>query len=306
MRGSDFAGLSAFVTIAEKKSFTQAAKELGLSTATLSQSIKALEGRFGVRLLNRTTRSVGVTLVGERLLARLKPVLADYNAALEALNDFRDRPCGLIRITVPPPAVEMILAPALGRFLKAYPDIRIEISVDATLTDIVADRFDAGVRVGRRVERDMIAVRVSKNLGLAVVASRDYLAAHGTPLNPQDLRGHNCIRFRFPSGEMFPWRFTRKGGSFEVAVEGSAIVNDEQLALKLAIDCVGILYHAEFYLGPLIKQKKLVPLFEDSLPVEDGLYLYYPSRRQNPPELQALIDFFKAEFKSREGRNASD
>jgi DNA-binding transcriptional LysR family regulator len=161
--------------------------------------------------------------------------------------------------------------------------------------------------VGRRIERDMIAVRISKNLGFAVAASRDYLSRHGTPQTPQDLRQHNCIRFRFPSGEIVPWRFTRKGGTFEVAVEGSAIVNDEHLAMKLALDGIGILYHAELYLGPLVAQKKLVPLLETSVPVEDGLYLYYPSRKQNPAALQALIDFLKADFKFRDGgRNASD
>src|SRR5262249_55219581 len=266
-----------------------------------SESIKALEDRLGVRLLNRTTRSVGLTLVGERLLSRLKPVIADYNAAIEGLNEFRDRPCGLIRLTVPPPAVTLILAPALSRFLNQYPEIQVEVSVNPALTDIVAQRFDAGIRAGRRVERDMIAVRVTKDLSFAVAASRDYLERHGTPGTPQDLSKHNCIRFRFPSGDIVPWRFKGKGSTYEVAVEGSAIVNDEQFALKLALDGVGILYHADFYIAPLVAQKKLVPLFANALPVEDAFYLYYPSRRQNPAALQALIDFLKAEFKLREG-----
>ena len=300
MRGSDFAGLSAFVTVAEKKSFTKAAKDLDISTPTLSQSLKALEDRLGVRLLNRTTRSVSPTLVGERLLARLKPVLADYNAAIEEVNVCRDQPGGLIRLTVPPPAADVILMPALSRFLKQYPEIHVEVSVNAALTNIVAERFDAGIRVGRRIERDMIAVRISKDLGFAVAASRDYFKAHGTPETPQDFRHHNCIRFRFPSGETIPWRFTRAGGIYEVAVEGSAIVNSESLALKLALDGVGILYHAEMYLGPLIRKKKLIPLFANSTPVEQGLYLYYPSRRQNPAALQVLIDFLKAEYRARD------
>jgi DNA-binding transcriptional LysR family regulator len=300
MRGSDFAGLSAFVTVAHKKSFTKAAKDLGLSTATLSQSLKALEDRLGVRLLNRTTRSVSPTLVGERLLTRLKPVLADYNAVLADVNDSRDRPGGLIRLTVPPPATDLILMPALSRFLKQFPEVRVEVSVDPALTNIVAERFDAGIRAGRRIERDMIAVRISKDLGYAVAASLDYLKLHGTPETPRDLRQHNCIRFRFPSGQTIPWRFTRLGGTYEVGVEGSAIVNDESLAMKLALDGVGILYHAEMYLGPLIREKKLIPLFANSTPVEQGLYLYYPSRRQNPVALQVLIDFLKAEYKARD------
>jgi DNA-binding transcriptional LysR family regulator len=301
VRGSDFAGLSAFVTVAERNSFTKAAKELGLSTATLSQSIKGLEERLGVRLLNRTTRSVGVTVVGERLLSRLKPALADYNAAIEGLNDFRERPCGLLRVTVPPPAIDLIFTPALSRFLKAYPEIRVEVSSDPALTDIVAERFDAGIRSGRRIERDMIAVRISKDLKYAVAASPSYLDARGTPAKPQDLRDHKCIRFRFATGELLPWRFSRKGGTYEVAVEATATINDERLAAQLAVDGAGILYHAELYLGPLVRQGKLVSLFENALPAGDALYLYYPSRRQNPAALQALIDFLKAEYKSRDG-----
>src|SRR6185437_7367144 len=160
MRGTQFAELSAFVAVAEHKSFTRAAQELGISTGTLSQSIRSLEERLGVRLLNRTTRSVSLSEVGERLLSRLRPVLDDYTAALESVNAFRDRPCGMLRLTVLPPAAEFLIAPMLARFLAAYPDIRVEILAEAALTDIVSERFDAGIRVGERVERDMVALRV--------------------------------------------------------------------------------------------------------------------------------------------------
>src|SRR5258705_8112992 len=200
MRGTQFAELSAFVAVAEQKSFTRAAKDLAISPATLSEAIRNLEDRLKVRLLNRTTRSVGLTAVGERLLARLRPVLDDYDAALESINDFRDRPSGRLRLTVVPPASEFLLPPVLARFLAQYPDISLEVLAEPALQDIVAERFDAGIRVGRRVERDMVAVRVSADVRILTVASPAYLAKRGTPKHPQDLRDHNCLRFRFPSG----------------------------------------------------------------------------------------------------------
>jgi DNA-binding transcriptional LysR family regulator len=297
MRGTQFAELSAFVTVAEQKSFTKAGKQLGLSTATLSQAIKNLEDRLGIRLLNRTTRSVGVTAVGERLLARLRPVLDDYEAALESINDFRDRPCGLLRLTVAPPAAEFIIAPMLPRFLAQYPEIQVEISVDGALRDIVAERFDAGIRPGHRVERDMIAVKLS-DVTLSVVASPGYLARMDTPEKPEDLSTHRCIRLRFPSGEIAPWRFRRRGKSYDVTVDGP-VVNEEHLVRHLAAAGTGIAYTPEAYVAPLIHDGMLVSMLRDCLPPPIGLYLYYPSRRQNPAALQALVDFLKAETKRR-------
>src|SRR5262245_593359 len=278
MRGSVFAELSAFVAVAEKKSFTKAAKQLGISTATLSQTIKSLEERLKVRLLNRTTRSVNPTEVGARLLARLTPVLDDYEAALESINTFRDKPCGSLRLSVVPPAVDLVIAPMLSRFLKQYPDIRIEVSSEPALTDIVAERFDAGIRIGQLVERDMIAVRVSGDMRWILVASPDYLAQRGTPERPQDLREHNCIRFRFPSGALSPWGFERKGSSVEVAGEGTIIVNDPHLGVRLAREGAGVFYAIEPYAAPLLKQRKLVALLEDWMPPPVVLFLYYPSR----------------------------
>jgi DNA-binding transcriptional LysR family regulator len=294
MRGTQFAELSAFVSVAEQQSFTRAAKQLGISTATLSQSIKSLEERLGVRLLNRTTRSVGVTEVGERLLARLRPVLDDYEAALDSINAFRDRPCGVVRLTVPPPAAEFVLAPLLSRFLREYPDVTMEISVDAGLTDIVAHRFDAGIRPGQRVERDMIALRLA-DLPYTLAASPEYLARKGVPQKPEDLRAHNCIRFRFPSGAFAPWRFQKKGKRLDVAVEGSATLDDSDLAARLAADGVGIVYTLEAYAAPYLKSGQLKPLLQDWLMPPEQFFLYYPSRRQNPGPLQALIEFLKQE-----------
>jgi DNA-binding transcriptional LysR family regulator len=299
MRGTRFAELSAFVAVAEQKSFTKAATQLGISTATLSQSIKTLEDGLGVRLLNRTTRSVNLTEVGSRLLGRLRPVLDDYEAALESINDFRDRPCGSLRLSVLPPAAEFLLTPLLPGFLKQYPDIRVEILSEPALTDIVAERFDAGIRIGQRVERDMVAVRVSEAVRTKLVASPDYLARRGPPVRPQDLREHNCIRFRFPSGAMVPWRFEKKGKQIEVAVEGTAIINDPGMGMRLAAEGIGLFYQLEDYAAPLLAQRKVVAILEDWIPPPDAYFLYYPSRKQNPAALQAFIDFLKANLKDR-------
>jgi DNA-binding transcriptional LysR family regulator len=296
MRGTQFAGLSAFVTVAEEKSFTKAAKILGVSTATLSQTVSGLEDRLGVRLLNRTTRNVAVTDAGERLLAQLRPVLDDYEAAIESINAFRDRPCGSLRLTVPPPVAEFLLAPILPRFMREYPDIRLEISSEPALTNIVTERFDAGIRPGKRVERDMIAVKFKNPFKWALAAAPAYLKEHGTPQHPEELRTHKCIRFRFPSG-ILPWVFEKRGRKVDVAVAGVAVVNEAYLATRLAADGAGILYHTEAYMRRELTAKKLVRLLEDWMPPPDDLYLYYPSRRQNPAALQAFIEFLKREEK---------
>jgi DNA-binding transcriptional LysR family regulator len=298
MRGTQFAELSAFVGVAEQKSFTKAAKQLGISTATLSQSIKSLEERLGVRLLNRTTRSVSLSPVGERLLGRLRPVLDDYEGALESINAFRDTPCGGLRLTVPPPAAEFILAPVLPRFLAQYPDVRVEVSVDSTLTDIVAERFDAGIRPGQRVERDMIALRLGEMRFVAAGAPA-YFARKCKPERPEDLRDHNCIRYRFRSRGVVPWRFQKKNKPLDVAVEGSAIVDDPHLALELALQGTGLLYTLEAYAAPYLRDGRLVPVLQDWVTPPEVFYLYYPSRRQNPAALQALIEFLKADVKTR-------
>jgi DNA-binding transcriptional LysR family regulator len=307
MRGTQFAELSAFVAVAEQKSFTKAAQQLGISTATLSQSIRSLEDRLRVRLLNRTTRSVNLTAVGERLLGRLRPVLDDYEKALESVNDFRDRPCGLLRLTVVPPAADFLLPSILPRFLAEYPDIKVEVLAEPALQDIVAERFDAGIRLGQRLERDMVAVRISGDIGLAVIASPAYLQKHGTPRQPQDLREHNCIRMRYGSGAIMPWQFERKGKRLEVAVDGSVLINEPRLGTNLAVDGQGIFYTGMVYAQPFIAERKLVSLLQDWLPPPDAFYLYYPSRRQNPAALQALVEFLKvnARAETRSDRRAA-
>src|SRR5580693_9527289 len=242
MRGPELAEMNAFVTVAERCSFAKAALQLAISRSRLSETIRELEGRLGVRLLNRTTRSVAPTAAGERLLAQIRPLLDDFDAAFDSINAFRDKPAGLLRLTVPPPVASFMLAPLLSRFLDKYPAIDLEISVDGALTDIVAGRFDAGMRAGDRVERDMIAVRIGEEIRSVVVAAPEYLARHKRPTTPRDLAAHNCIRFRFPSGAIVPWQFEKNGRQVEVAVEGRLTVNDPELALKAALDGVGMLY----------------------------------------------------------------
>ncbi len=299
MRNPDFEAMTAFAAIAERRSFAKAAVALGVSPSTLSQTIRELEEGLGVRLLNRTTRSVAPTEAGERLLDRLRPILSDFDAAIDTVRAFRDKPSGLIRLTVPPPAASFILAPNLQRFLAAYPDISLEISVDTALVDIVAERFDAGIRVGHRVERDMIAVRISDPVRHVVVAAPAYLALRPAPETPRDLLRHNAIRFRLPQGGFIPWRFHENGRSFEVTPEGSLIVNDPDVALHAAVDGVGVLYTVAPYTAAAIADGRLVPLLEPWQPVPaDGFYLYYPSRRHVPAPLQALINFLRANLKN--------
>jgi DNA-binding transcriptional LysR family regulator len=303
MRKLGFAEMNAFVAIAERSSFAKAATHLGISRSTLSETIRGLEEKLGVRLLNRTTRSVALTEVGERLLAELRPALDGFEAAVESINVFRDKPAGHLRLTVPRPASRMVIEPILSKFLTAYPAISLEIITDSALTDIVRDRFDAGIRPGHRVEQDMIAVRVGEDARPTVVASPDYLRRHPRPKQPADLQGHNCIRQRFASGAMFPWAFEKRGKSLEVAVKGSLIVSDGDLALRAAADGVGIARLPATSVGPLIGGKRLVPLLEDWQPRSVGFFLYYPSRRQTPAALQAFVDFLKAHSRKTTSEN---
>ena len=298
MRKTPYGEFTAFMAVAEQRNFTRAAKQIGISTATLSQTIRALEERLGVRLLNRTTRSVAPTEAGERLLIRLKPVLDDYEAAIDSINEFRDKPAGLVRLTIAPPAAQSVIAPKLAKFMAQYPDIRLEISVDSAMVDIVSQQFDAGIRAEHRLDRDMIAVRVGQEVRGVVVASPDYLERHEGPKVPQDLQEHNCIRIRLSSGAILPWRFQKSGKSFEVPVSGSLILNDVSVIRPAVVDGVGVAYLPGGYVAAAIAEKKLVPLLEEWTPRESYLCLYYPSRRQMPAALRAVIDFFRQDQKA--------
>jgi DNA-binding transcriptional LysR family regulator len=294
MRKPDFAEMNAFVAIAERLSFAKAAVQLGVSRSRLSETIRGLEEKLGVRLLNRTTRSVALTEGGERLLARLRPLLEGFEAAVDSVNAFRDKPAGHLRLTVPRPAAKMVVEPVLSKFLAAYPAVSLEIITDSALTDIVRDRFDAGIRPGHRLEQDMIAVRVGEDARPTVVASPDYLRRHSGPRIPADLQAHDCIRQRFASGAIHHWAFEKRGKSLEVMVRGPLIVSDGDLALRAALDGVGIARLPITLVETPIVQRRLVPLLEDWTPRSVGFFLYYPSRRQTPAALQAFVDFLRA------------
>ncbi len=294
MRKVGFAEVSAFVAIAERSSFAKAAVHLGVSRSTLSETLRTLEEKLGARLLNRTTRSVALTEVGERLLAQLRPALDNFEAIVESVNVFRDKPAGRLRLTVPRPAAKTICEPILAKFLTTYPAITLEISVDSALTDIVRDRFDAGIRPGHRVERDMVAIRIGEDARPTVIAAPGYLARHPRPKVPADLQQHNCVRQRFASGVMHQWVFEKRGKSLEVTVTGSLITSDGDLAIRAALDGVGIARIPASLIESHIASRRLIPLLEDWAPRSVGFFLYYPSRRQIPAALRAFIDFVKA------------
>jgi DNA-binding transcriptional LysR family regulator len=294
MRKPSIAEMSAFVAVAERASFAKAARHLGVSRSTLSETIRALEEKLGVRLLNRTTRSVAPTEIGERLLGELRPALEGFEAAVESINVFRDKPAGHLRLTVPRPAAKMVIEPILAKFLAAHPAITLEVVTDSALTDIVRDRFDAGIRPGHRVEQDMIAVRVGEDARPTIVASPDYLARHPAPKAPGDLSAHNCVRQRFAGGVVHRWAFEKRGKALEVTVAGSLITSDGDLAIRAALDGIAIARVPATYVEPHIAGKRLVPLLEDWVPRSVGFFLYYPSRRRTPAALQAFIDTVKA------------
>jgi DNA-binding transcriptional LysR family regulator len=302
MRATRFVELTAFVAVAERKSFTKAADDLGMSASVFSQP--GLEDSLGIRLLNRTTRSVEVTEAGDQVLERVRPLLTDFAAVVSSVSESRDKPAGRLRLTVPPPVASFVLAPLLRRFLAQYPDIIVDVTVESSLMDIIAERYDAGIRVGSRVARDMIAVRITDDLRFVVVASPVYLARHPPPETPEDLSTHNCLRTRFESGTFEPWRFMKEGRLLEVDVEGTLVANKPDPLIRAALDGIGILHVLNGYISLWISSGQLIPLLQTWMPPpSDGFFLYYPSRRQNPAALTAFIDFVRADVR-RIGRQA--
>ena len=289
-----FAEANAFVTVLEQKSFSKAATRLNLSPPRVSEMVRLLEERLGVRLVERTTRSVAPTAAGERLLARLRPVLDDYRAALDLVNDFREKPAGMVRLTVAPPVAYMGLIPTISRFLLEYPEITVEISSDTTLTDIVAGRFDAGIRTAERLERDMVAVRIGDEAPIVVVAAPSYIARRGKPQTPHDLAQHDCIRIRFASGALISWRLRVGRRVVEVPIDGRLIVNDDRLALQALLEGMGLMQMPRNWIEQDLTAKRLVTVLDDFQPPPiSGFFLYYPSRRQIRPALKVLIDFLR-------------
>lgn len=290
----EIAELSAFVAVAEHRSFTKAAAQVGIALPTMSQTIRGLEERLGVRLFNRTTRSVALTEAGDRLLVEVQPLLQGLDQVFESVNSFRDTPIGALRLVVERPVATMLLAPLVRPFLAEYPDIQLEVVVDDTNSDIVSGRFDAGIRVGDRVERDMTILRLVEPFRMFAVAAPTYVADRPRPAAPRDLQGHNCIRYRFPwDGTLQPWFFKMGDQEAEIAVDGSLVVNDFDLLLSSTLEGAGVGYLAEPAVASHLAEGRLVNLLEEWSGALPGVFLYYPSRRQLPTPLRVFLGFIE-------------
>ena len=291
MAGPDLNQLTWFQTVAEERSFTKAAARIGVAQSTLSHAIRQLETRMGIRLLTRTTRSVALTTAGERLIQTITPRLAEIQEDIAALTAFGEKPAGSIRLTLSDHALESVVWPKLKPVLKAYPDIRVELVLDSTFRNIVEERFDAGVRLGESVEKDMIAVRIGPDWRLVAVASPDYFAAHGRPDHPQELVGHSCINMRHETaGGLYAWEFEKDDQALRVRVDGQLTFNNSYAMIDAAVSGLGIAYVPEDTVASFIKSGELELALDGWSPLFDGYFLYYPSRRQNLPAFQIVVD----------------
>ncbi len=291
MAQTNFNDILAFVAVARAGSFTRAAARLGVSQSALSQTVRALEERLGLRLLVRTTRSVSPTEAGEQLLRTVAPRFDEIEAELALLSERRDKPAGNIRISAGEHAALTVLQPAIARLLPEYPDIHIEVVVDNGMTDIVAARCDAGVRLGEQVARDMIAMPIGPDFRMAVVASPAYFSRHAPPATPQDLMVHNCINMRLPTlGGLFAWEFAKDGQELKVRVEGQMIVNNMAMRLHSALDGLGLACMAADVVQPYVADGRLIRVLDDWCPAYAGYKLYYPSRRHPSPAFTLLLD----------------
>lgn len=283
--------LALFDAIVRERSFTRAASVLGMSTSALSHAMRGLEKRLGVRLLSRTTRSVSPTPAGEHLLASLRPALSSISEGLSGLSEWRDSPSGLVRITTIAWVSQTILEPRLPGFLLAHPDVKVEVSIDDALVDIVAEGFDAGIRFGETVEKDMVAVRVGPDLRAVVVATPDYFIRNAPPASPHDIDRHACLNYRLAtSGGMLPWEFRKDGKDIKIRPSGPLIVNDGALALAAVRAGAGLGYIMEQDVAEDIAAGRLIQVLDEWCPTFPGSFLYHSSRRQSPPALRALID----------------
>jgi DNA-binding transcriptional LysR family regulator len=291
MARENISDLLAFLAVAKERSFTKAAAKLGVSQSALSHTIRGLEEDLGLRLLMRTTRSVSPTEAGERLLRTVGPRFDEIKTELAALSELRDKPAGTIRITAGEYAAEAILWPAVARLLPNYPDIKIEIIVDYGLTDIVAERYDAGVRLGEQVAKDMIAVRIGPDMRMAVVGSPSYFARQKRPKTPQDLTAHACINFRLPThGGLYAWEFEKGGRELKVRVDGQLVFNNVALRLSAVLAGLGLAYLPEEQVQAHLAKGRLVRVLADWCPPFSGYHLYYPSRRQSSPAFALIVD----------------
>jgi len=288
---TDFNQLTWFRAVAEERSFTKAAARLGVAQSTLSHAIKQLEARMGIRLLTRTTRNVATTVAGERLLQTIAPRMTEIEEEIAALTAFRDKPSGSIRLTLSDHALETVVWPKLKPVLRAYPDISVELVLDSTFRNIVEEGYDAGVRLGESVEKDMIAVRIGADWRLVAVASPDYLGAHGRPDHPQDLVRHRCINMRHEtSGGLYAWEFEKDGQALRVRVNGQLTFNNSYAMIDAAVSGFGIAYVPESTVLAHLGSGALDVVLDDWSPPFDGYFLYYPSRRQNLLAFQIIVD----------------
>jgi len=282
--------LHAFLAVAREQSFTKAATKLGVSQSALSHTVRGLEAQLGLRLLTRTTRSVAPTPAGERLLTTMGPLLDEIEAGMAALSEFRERPAGTIRITTGEHAVHTVLWPALERLLPDYPDIKVELDINNGMTDIVAGRYDAGVRLGEQIAKDMVAVRIAPDARMAVVGAPSYFARRPQPRTPEDLTSHDCISLRMQSGGLLTWEFEKGGREVKVRVEGRLVFNNTLMALEAAVAGYGLAYLLEDRVHACLADGRLVRVLADWCPPFSGYHLYYPSRRQPTPAFALLVD----------------
>jgi DNA-binding transcriptional LysR family regulator len=299
--------LLAFLAVARERSFTRAAAKLGVSQSALSHTIRGLEERLGVRLLSRTTRSVAPTDAGERLIRTVGPRLEEIDAELAALTELREKPAGTIRITVGEHAAEAVIWPVLARLLPRYPDIKVELIIDYGLTDIVAERYDAGVRLGEQVAKDMIAVRIGPDFRMAVVGAPEYFAGRPAPKKPQELAGHECVNIRLPTyGGIYAWEFEKRGRALKVRVEGQLVFNNTALRLKAALAGLGLAYLPEDQVRAHLADGRLIRVLADWCPAFSGYHLYYPSRRQPAPAFAVLVDALRYRDRTHHGHRGRE
>lgn len=294
MLPSDLSALATFLVVAEERSFTGAAKRQGVSPSAVSHAMRALEEELGVRLLSRTTRSVALTEAGERLLVRLKPALMDVEETLGEISEQTHRAAGRIRLLLPRLAVSTVLAPKLGRLHRGYPKIVLDATTDDSRRDIVSDGFDAGIHFGEYIAKDMIAVRVSPDQRPAIVGSPDYFKSHPKPKEPRDLLQHSCINFRHGAAGLYRWEFAKGKKELSVAVSGPLIVDDLELVFRGAVDGVGLAFVSEQDAAPDLEEGRLVRVLQDWCQTFPGFFIYYPSRRQQPAALTALVNILRS------------
>jgi len=288
--GSELAELATFLAVARHRSFSKAAVERGVASSAVSHSVRSLEGRVGVRLLNRTTRSVSLTDAGARFVSELSPAFEQIGRALDSLNVFRGTPFGLIRITVPASIAPYILRDVLGPLIGNNPGLQLDVETSDRLVDIAKEGYNAGIRFGERLSQDMVAVRIRSKLRFAVVGSPGYFKGRPMPQTPADLREHSCIRYRFPSGEILSWEFERNGDALTVEVNGPMITDGQELMVEAALQGCGLAYVWEHRIQDELASGRLIRCLDDWCQADDSLFIYYPSRRYVSAGLRALID----------------